>query len=52
MELLRSHFRPEFLNRIDEIIVFRALDEGAGRRASRGCCWTGSRGACARSGSS
>jgi ATP-dependent Clp protease ATP-binding subunit ClpC len=26
MEVLRGHFRPEFLNRIDEIIVFRALD--------------------------
>jgi ATP-dependent Clp protease ATP-binding subunit ClpC len=26
MALLRGHFRPEFLNRIDEIIVFRALD--------------------------
>jgi ATP-dependent Clp protease ATP-binding subunit ClpC len=26
MDVLRSHFRPEFLNRIDEIIVFRALD--------------------------
>jgi ATP-dependent Clp protease ATP-binding subunit ClpC len=25
MDLLRSHFRPEFLNRVDEIIVFRAL---------------------------
>ena len=25
MELLRHHFRPEFLNRIDEIIVFRTL---------------------------
>jgi len=25
MEVLRSHFRPEFLNRIDEIIVFHAL---------------------------
>src|SRR4030095_7328341 len=25
MQLLRSNFRPEFLNRIDEIIVFRAL---------------------------
>jgi len=24
-ELLRSHFRPEFLNRIDEIVVFHAL---------------------------
>jgi ATP-dependent Clp protease ATP-binding subunit ClpB len=24
--LLRDHFRPEFLNRIDEIIVFRPLD--------------------------
>ena len=27
MELLRSNFRPEFINRIDEIIVFRALSE-------------------------
>jgi ATP-dependent Clp protease ATP-binding subunit ClpC len=25
MQLLRGHFRPEFLNRIDEIIVFRSL---------------------------
>jgi ATP-dependent Clp protease ATP-binding subunit ClpC len=26
MPLLRQHFRPEFLNRIDEIILFRGLD--------------------------
>jgi ATP-dependent Clp protease ATP-binding subunit ClpB len=26
MEALRAHFRPEFLNRIDEIIVFDRLD--------------------------
>nr|WP_281035767.1 ATP-dependent Clp protease ATP-binding subunit [Mesorhizobium sp. M4B.F.Ca.ET.013.02.1.1] len=26
MDVLRMHFRPEFLNRIDEIIVFHALD--------------------------
>jgi ATP-dependent Clp protease ATP-binding subunit ClpC len=26
MGVLRGHFRPEFLNRIDEIIVFHALD--------------------------
>jgi ATP-dependent Clp protease ATP-binding subunit ClpB len=25
MDALRSHFRPEFLNRIDEIIIFRSL---------------------------
>ena len=25
---LRTHFRPEFLNRIDDIIVFHALDRG------------------------
>ena len=24
---LRAHFRPEFLNRIDDIIIFRSLDE-------------------------
>ncbi|WP_114947435.1 ATP-dependent Clp protease ATP-binding subunit [Microvirga calopogonii] len=28
MEVLRSHFRPEFINRIDEIIVFHALARG------------------------
>ena len=26
MEALREHFRPEFLNRIDEIIFFHALN--------------------------
>ena len=25
LQLLRAHFRPEFLNRIDEVIVFRSL---------------------------
>ena len=25
---LKSHFRPEFLNRIDEIVVFHGLDKG------------------------
>ena len=29
MELLRQSFRPEFLNRIDEIIIFEALDRQA-----------------------
>jgi ATP-dependent Clp protease ATP-binding subunit ClpB len=28
LEEMRKHFRPEFLNRIDEIIVFHALSEG------------------------
>ncbi|MGO4704336.1 hypothetical protein AB4072_00985 [Microvirga sp. 2MCAF38] len=27
MSVLRSHFRPEFLNRIDEIIIFHGLDQ-------------------------
>ncbi|MDP3843677.1 MAG: ATP-dependent chaperone ClpB [Oxalobacteraceae bacterium] len=27
MAEVRSHFRPEFINRIDEIVVFHALDE-------------------------
>ena len=26
-EALRSHFRPEFLNRVDEIIIFDRLDD-------------------------
>jgi ATP-dependent Clp protease ATP-binding subunit ClpB len=28
LDEMRKHFRPEFLNRIDELIVFHALDEG------------------------
>jgi ATP-dependent Clp protease ATP-binding subunit ClpB len=27
MAEVRGHFRPEFINRIDEIVVFHALDE-------------------------
>ena len=27
LEEMRRHFRPEFLNRVDELIVFHALDE-------------------------
>jgi ATP-dependent Clp protease ATP-binding subunit ClpB len=27
MAEVRSHFRPEFINRIDEIVVFHGLDE-------------------------
>jgi ATP-dependent Clp protease ATP-binding subunit ClpB len=27
LEALRRHFRPEFLNRVDEVVVFRALTE-------------------------
>ena len=27
MEEVKEHFRPEFINRIDEIVVFHALDE-------------------------
>ncbi len=35
MGVLRRHFRPEFLNRIDEIIVFHALDREQIRRIVR-----------------
>jgi len=28
-EVLRAHFRPEFLNRIDEIVIFHSLDREA-----------------------
>jgi ATP-dependent Clp protease ATP-binding subunit ClpB len=27
LEEMRSHFRPEFLNRVDEVIVFHSLSE-------------------------
>ncbi len=32
---VRAHFRPEFINRIDEIVVFNALDESAIRDIAR-----------------
>jgi ATP-dependent Clp protease ATP-binding subunit ClpC len=32
MEVVRGHFRPEFLNRIDEIIVFHSLSKEEIRR--------------------
>lgn len=32
MEVLRHHFRPEFINRIDEIIVFHSLNRDEIRR--------------------
>ncbi len=28
MEALRAHFRPEFLNRVDEIVIFDRLNDG------------------------
>jgi len=28
MAAVRAHFKPEFLNRLDDIVVFRALNEG------------------------
>ena len=32
MAEVKGHFRPEFVNRIDEIVVFQPLGEGADRR--------------------
>jgi ATP-dependent Clp protease ATP-binding subunit ClpC len=32
MEILRHHFRPKFLNRVDEVLVFHALDKEQIRR--------------------
>ena len=34
-EALKQHFRPEFLNRIDETIVFHELSQGRGHRDRR-----------------
>ena len=34
MTAVRHHFKPEFLNRIDEIVVFHRLDERTSRRSS------------------
>ncbi|HRL10921.1 MAG TPA: ATP-dependent chaperone ClpB, partial [Aggregatilineales bacterium] len=32
MDALRRHFRPEFLNRIDDIVIFHRLEKGTLRR--------------------
>jgi ATP-dependent Clp protease ATP-binding subunit ClpB len=32
---VKQHFRPEFLNRIDEAVVFQALDQRTSRRSRR-----------------
>jgi ATP-dependent Clp protease ATP-binding subunit ClpB len=32
LESLREHFRPEFLNRVDEVVVFHTLDRAQVRR--------------------
>lgn len=43
MEVVRRHFRPEFLNRIDEIVqvggggVLRCASRPMGKRAGLGC---------------
>ena len=35
MGVVQSHFRPEFINRLDEIVVFRSLDKSQIRKIAR-----------------
>ncbi len=35
MGVVQSHFRPEFINRLDEIVVFRSLDKAQIRKIAR-----------------
>jgi ATP-dependent Clp protease ATP-binding subunit ClpB len=35
MEIVSSHFRPEFINRIDDAVVFRPLDKEAIRKVAK-----------------
>ncbi|MCC7256468.1 MAG: AAA family ATPase, partial [Dokdonella sp.] len=35
MGVVQAHFRPEFINRLDEIVVFRALDKSQIRAIAR-----------------
>jgi ATP-dependent Clp protease ATP-binding subunit ClpB len=35
MGVVQAHFRPEFINRLDEIVVFRALDKAQIRKIAR-----------------
>jgi ATP-dependent Clp protease ATP-binding subunit ClpB len=35
MEIVGAHFRPEFINRIDDSVVFRPLDQAAIRNVAK-----------------
>ena len=35
MGVVQAHFRPEFINRLDEIVVFRALEKSQIRQIAR-----------------
>ena len=35
MGVVQAHFRPEFINRLDEIVVFRALEKSQIRKIAR-----------------
>ena len=50
MAAVRNHFKPEFLNRIDEIVVFHRLVGGATSRASSTSRSSSSRRGCAERG--
>ncbi len=44
MGVVQAHFRPEFINRLDEIVVFRALDKTQIRAIARiQCAYLGKR---------
>ncbi len=44
MGVVQAHFRPEFINRLDEIVVFRALDKAQIRQIARiQCTYLGKR---------
>ena len=43
LDALRQHFRPEFLNRVDEIIVFHPLDRASTSSRSSRSSWSGLR---------
>ena len=47
MDELRRTFRPEFLNRVDEIVVFHQLGRAASSTASSTCRSSGSASCCA-----
>ena len=36
-EILKDYFRPEFLNRVDDIIVFKALQKERSRTSRPSC---------------
>jgi ATP-dependent Clp protease ATP-binding subunit ClpA len=40
MQTVRDHFRPEFLNRLDDIVIFQSMHYSQISKVSGECSWS------------